>query len=85
MGLTKTTKQPSESYFIYGDFSSEMTTGETIDVYTITAVDNTGADATSIVLDISTLQPGIGDYTQRLICRIRAGTVLLSPYKFTAY
>ncbi len=79
MGLDSTQKQSYERYFIYGDFSSVMETGETIDSETIVAEDKDGADATATVVDAaSAYVDGFKQYV-----RIKDGTEAASPYKIT--
>jgi len=92
MGLTKTEKQGWESYFIHGDFSEVMETGETIDVpsSTITVEDAGLPDADPVVAPIdatATLTDQTSIYAEgfKLYVRIRAGVgdEGKSPYKIT--
>jgi len=81
MGLTKTTKQGFERYFINADFSAVCETGETIDEgdVVITAVDNEGEDAVAAIVDETTLYvDGFKVYV-----RIIDGVAASSPYKVT--
>ena len=79
MGLKKTIKQGYERYFIHGDFSDVMETGETIDTSTVTALDSGGEDATADVIDdASKYVDGF-----LLYIRVKDGTEAGGPYKFT--
>ncbi len=83
MGLTKTEKQGFERYFIHGDFSAVLESGETLDVNnadtTITAIDSSGADATATIIDdASKYVDG-----SNLYVRIKDGDEAGSPYKIT--
>ena len=81
MGLTKTEKQEWESYFVHGDFSEVMETGETIETgsSTITAEDVDGVDATATVTDQSSIYADGFEY----YVRIQGGNEAGSPYKIT--
>lgn len=83
MGLTKTEKQGFERYFIQGDFSAVLESGETLDVSnvntTITAIDSSGADVTATIIDDASKYV---DGT-RLYVRIKDGDEVGSPYKIT--
>jgi len=81
MGLTKTTKQSYERYFVNADFSAVMETGETIDEadVSIVALDNAGECATATVIDDTSLYvEGVKVYV-----RIIDGVEADSPYKVT--
>ena len=77
MAVTK--KQPYERYFIHGDFTDVMATGETIITGVITAIDKDGTDATADVIEAGT------DYAEGPLYyfRIVDGLEIQSPYKFT--
>jgi len=81
MGLTKTTKQAFESYFIHADFSAVLEDSETLILgsSSITVLDNTGNDASSIVAD----QASKSVMGPELHIRIKDGDSTLSPYKVT--
>jgi len=95
MGLTATEKQGFESYFIHGDFSEVMETGETIDVgnSTVTVLDageydistnppteiTAPEDATDTVTDQGTIAAD----GMKLKVRIRGGDEAGSPYHIT--
>lgn len=81
--MTKTKKQPYEAYFVYGDFAPVMDDAETIDIFTATAVDKDGADATADVLESGSIQVGTDDNVHKVFVRIIDGVNSLSPYKFT--
>jgi hypothetical protein len=78
--LESTTKQPFESYFVYGDFSAVMELAETIITGTseVTATDNTGTADSSIIDPTSVYVDGFKYYV-----RIKDGEVAKSPYKIT--
>jgi len=87
-------KQPWESYIIGVDFSWAMESGESLVVgsCTITAVDNTGTDASSDVIDDSDKAVTTADADDitttpvtnaMLVTRIKGGTVALSKYLIT--
>ena len=83
MGLEKTEKQEFERYFVHGDFSAVLDTDETLDIAnietTVTAIDNTGDDATATIIDdASRYVDGSSLYV-----RIKDGTEAESPYKIT--
>ena len=63
------TKQPYEEFTIKADFGNNFTTGEPIDTKTVTAVDQSGADATSTVIDSSAI---VGD--DQVSAVVKAGT-----------
>ena len=79
MALTSTTKQSYEKYFIHGDFSTVMDTGETIASNEIIAVDNTGEVVTGAIIDPSS--PFVDGMKQYV--RIQGGEQAKSPYKIT--
>ena len=83
MSLTKTIKQSSESYLIYGDFLAVMTSPETITAYECSALDKDGASATSVVLTTGSEIVGTGDAYGRLFVRVKDGIVGKSPYHLT--
>ncbi len=83
MGLESTLKQGFERYFIYGDFSTVLETGETLDVNNantgVTAIDKDGGNATATVIDdASKYVDGSSFYI-----RIKDGVEAESPYKIT--
>jgi len=80
--LVSTTKQPYEAYFIFGNFEDNMVDGETITSATTTAMDKAGTDATADVLESGSQQLPVNE-PFRVYIRVQAGTVDLTPYKFT--
>jgi len=83
VGLERTEKQGFERYFVHGDFSEVLGVDETLDIAnletTVTALDNTGADATATIIDdASKYVDGTSLYV-----RIKDGTEAESPYKIT--
>ena len=77
--LEKTEKQTYEKYFIFGNFSSRMATGETIDTYVVTCRDKDGINVTSSLIESGS------EYVDghRLYVRIQNGIETLDPYVFT--
>ena len=74
-------KQPSERFAIYGDFSENMVTDETIVSHTVTAVDASGADATNEVLQ-SCSDAHAGQIVQ-VVVQTGETSANKTPYKIT--
>jgi len=82
MSLTKTEKQPSEQYYIEGEFDEVLGTGEVITgTPTATVVDNAGTDATTDIIVAATLE--ITADERGVTVQIKGGTEAKSPYKIT--
>ncbi len=81
MATNKTVqKQPWEAFYIAGDFSKVLESGEIIasaPTSEVVAYDKTGADATSTVIEDGTITVD----EQFLKVRIKGGTESGSPYK----
>ena len=82
------TKQNYESFFIAADLVDVLESGESIDLSgtTITAIDEDGNDATSIILQTATkaLDDSPDGGTNNMVkLRIQAGEEANSPYKIT--
>lgn len=85
--LEWTPKQPSEVFPIGFDFGGRMDSdipeiiNNPTDI-TITAVDNTDSDATSVIIEEITKQINPDNLTEAVV-KIKAGTEAKSPYKIT--
>ena len=79
MVLTKTTKQASEKYFVYGNFEHVMEESETIVSSSATCRDKDGEDVTASLIESGSETVD----NRRLYIRIQNGLQSLSPYIFT--
>jgi len=79
MTLESTKKQSYEKYFVFGNFTKSMVTGETIQNGVVTCRDKSGNDVTSSVIESGS------DYIDgfKYYVRIQNGVEILSPYVFT--
>jgi hypothetical protein len=76
--MDKFTKQSSEQFTIEIDFSRRLETGETINSYTLSAINNsTSEDVESIIVDADS------NDTTSVYITVKAGTTG-NKYKFTA-
>ncbi|RLI53329.1 MAG: hypothetical protein DRP09_16015 [Candidatus Thorarchaeota archaeon] len=84
MAIEKFTKQSYEEFTIAADFSNNMEAGEVIVNQTVTAIDASGNDVSTEILDQSTVG---NDGAQQVRVLVRAGeeTAGVSPYKITFY
>jgi hypothetical protein len=75
-------KQPDEKFYVAADFVDMLQTGESIVLgsSTVTAIDVDDSDATTDIVETSTLT--LQD-TTKLSVQIKAGVVANSPYKLT--
>lgn len=81
--MDKVEKQGYESFKIDSDFVNVLVEDESIILAnsSVIAVDKDGVDASSEVLDVSTLAV----FGSKLVVRVRAGDEAHSPYKITFY
>jgi hypothetical protein len=73
-------KQSYEEFTISTDFSRNMSDIESLSSYSVTATDNSGGDASTIVLNQATIS---SEGASKVKILVRAGTEALSPYKLT--
>lgn len=80
-------KQPWEEFVIAADFSDNMTAGSNLSLpdCSVLAVDNDGEDASTVIIDSTTLSIGLAadDEWGYLKVLVKGGTEANSPYKVT--
>ena len=89
MAIPTETKQPWESWFIWGSIINVQEATETIELVgsTVLAMDKDGKDAQGVIIDLATLVTGddpTGTYSDNLLgVRLQGGDPDKSPYMVT--
>ena len=89
MAIQTETKQPWESWFIWGSILNVQEAAEVITLAgsTVLAMDKDGKDAQGVIIDMSTIVLGddpTGSYTDNMLgVRLQGGDPAKSPYMIT--
>jgi hypothetical protein len=89
MAIQTETKQPWESWFIWGSILNVQEAAEVITLAgsTVLAMDKDGKDAQGVIIDMSTVVLGddpTGSYTDNMLgVRLQGGDPAKSPYMIT--